>query len=520
MIKIKSGQDWSFDNIDDIYEQINEVATTVFKLNPYQVQLEIISSEQMLDAYVSSGLPIYYPHWSFGEQLVKESDAYNRGRMGLAYEIVINSNPCIAYLMEENTMLMQTLVIAHAAFGHNHFFKNNYMFKQWTDADGIVDYLSFAKNYILQCEEKYGDAVVEEVIDAAHALQLYSIDKYKRPAPLSAALEKTKQTDRDKYNQQQLNLIWNTIPSPPSDTTQTTVDDDKFPQSPQENILYFVEKNAPKLEEWKREIIRIIRRISQYFYPQRQTHLMNEGCATYFHYKIIHELYNRGIIDEGAMFEFYETHTAVTNQSEVFLDNGEENPHYSGFNVYALGFAMFNDIERIANNPTEEDREWFINQPWVGSSNWLETIHWAINNFKDESFIMQFLSPALMREFKMFVIHDDENDPMLEVSAIQNKQGYQEIRNKLAKQYNIGYSIPDIQVVDVDRWGDRSLTLRHYQIQNRPIHNDTAVETMRHLQYLWGYDIKMESISDDGNKTNVIHIGDHESVVDVFNDDD
>src|SRR3546814_5859781 len=89
---------------------------------------------------------------------------------GLAYELVINSDPCISYIMEENTAMMQTLVIAHAAFGHNHFFKNHYLFKQWTDADGILDYLEFAKSYIMNCEERYGQQQVEWLLDAAHAL--------------------------------------------------------------------------------------------------------------------------------------------------------------------------------------------------------------------------------------------------------------------------------------------------------------------------------------------------------------
>jgi len=518
MIKVKSGQDWSFSDIEDVYEQIEDVATNVFKLKTYQNQLEVISSEQMLDAYTSVGMPIYYPHWSFGEQFVKEREAYRRGRMGLAYEIVINSNPCIAYLMEENTMLMQTLVIAHAAFGHNHFFKNNYMFTQWTDADGIIDYLVFAKDYIRKCEDKYGEDEVEAVLDAAHALQTYGVDKYHRPPTLSAAMEKTKQQDRDSYNQKRLNLIWNTIPT--SEKEETKVNEEQFPESPQENILYFIEKNAPKMEEWKREVIRIVRQISQYFYPQRQTQLMNEGCATYFHYKIIHELHDRGVVDEGAMLEFYESHAGVTYQGEVFLDNGEMNPYYGGFNVYALGFAMYKDIERISTDPTDEDREWFSGQEWVGRGDWLETLHWAIENFKDESFISQFLSPKIIRDFKMFVVHDDEKDPKLEVSAIQNKQGYKEIRDKLSRQYNVGYHTPDIQVAHVDRWGDRTLTLNHYRLNNRPLDNDTAVETLKHLEYLWGYNVRLDSLDDDGTIRSSIDLGENEAIIDIFLEDD
>ena len=112
------------------------IARTELGLNIYPNQIEIITSEQMLDAYASGGLPLLYKHWSFGKHFAHEEASYRRGLKGLAYEIVINSSPCISYLMEENTSTMQTLVIAHAAFGHNHFFKNNYLFRQWTDAGG------------------------------------------------------------------------------------------------------------------------------------------------------------------------------------------------------------------------------------------------------------------------------------------------------------------------------------------------------------------------------------------------
>ena len=115
----------------------------------------------MLDAYSSVGMPLMYAHWSYGKRFVRDEVLYRKGYQALAYEIVINSNPCISYCMEEKTMAMQTVVIAHAAFGHNHFFKNNYLFQQWTDAGGILDYLDFAKRYVAGCEELHGVEVVE-----------------------------------------------------------------------------------------------------------------------------------------------------------------------------------------------------------------------------------------------------------------------------------------------------------------------------------------------------------------------
>ena len=136
--------------------RVSEIARSELGLDIYPNQIEVITAEQMLDAYSSVGMPLIYKHWSFGKHFAHHETLYRNGLKGLAYEIVINSSPCISYLMEENTATMQTLVIAHAAFGHNHFFKNNYLFHQWTDADGILEYLDFAKGYVARCEERYG----------------------------------------------------------------------------------------------------------------------------------------------------------------------------------------------------------------------------------------------------------------------------------------------------------------------------------------------------------------------------
>lgn len=510
---VTSGQDWNFDMIEEVYDRIKKIADEKYGLDYYPNQLEVISSEQMLDAYASVGLPVYYSHWSFGESFIKQMEAYKRGHMGLAYEIVINSKPCIAYLMEENTMLMQTLVIAHASFGHNHFFKNNYLFKQWTDAEGIIDYLVFAKKFIRECEERYGVDEVEATLDAAHSLQSYGVNKYKRPPKLSAAQEAALREEREKWYQSQINVIWNTIPHT-KDEEKNEEDDYRFLKESEENILYFIEKNAPRMPSWKREILRIVRRISQYFYPQSQTKVMNEGCATYFHYKIMHDLHEEGTVDDGAMLEFYHSHTGVVYQPDF------DSKWFSGINPYALGFAMMMDIERIAMDPTEEDREWFRGQEWVGSGDYISAIKYAIENFKDESFIHQYLSPKVIRDLKMFAIHDDDVDPQLEVSGIHNHRGYKTVRDALSRQYAIANYLPDIQVWDIDKWGDRTLTLRHTMHNRRPLNADETLETLKHVAFLWEYNVVLESIDDEDDVKAIFEIADGESMVDIFTDEE
>ena len=188
---ISKGSEWTFELLQEYDRELAKLAER-FKLDTYPNQIEVISSEQMLDAYASVGMPLMYNHWSFGKQFLSNQKSYQRGQMGLAYEIVINSNPCIAYLMEENTMPMQALVIAHACYGHNSFFKGNYLFRQWTDADSIIDYLLFAKNYIAECEEKHGVDAVEDLLDACHALMNQGVNRYERPRPISPEEEKAR----------------------------------------------------------------------------------------------------------------------------------------------------------------------------------------------------------------------------------------------------------------------------------------------------------------------------------------
>lgn len=488
---ISTSSEWTFELIDQYHQVIGEIAEE-FGLDTYPNQIEIISSEQMMDAYSSSGMPLFYNHWSYGKHFLGIENNYNRGQMGLAYEIVINSNPCIAYLMEENTMTMQALVIAHACYGHNSFFKGNYLFRTWTDADSIIDYLLFAKNYIAKCEERHGLAAVEELLDSCHALMNYGVDRYKRPHPISAEREKIWQQEREDILQRQVNDLWRTIPSGKPD--EEKIRRKPFPAEPQENLLYFLEKNAPLLEPWQREIVRIVRKIAQYFYPQRQTQVMNEGWACFWHYTILNEMYDRGLVTDGFILEFLQSHTSVIYQP------GFDSPYYSGINPYSLGFSMMSDIRRICEHPTDEDRQWF---PDFAGADWNETLHFAMRNFKDESFIQQFLSPKVIRDLKLFCALDDDKRNEVEIMAIHDEPGYRDIREQLAGQYNLGDREPNIQITNIDIRGDRSMRLQHHQHNRKPL-DDSTLEVLKHLHRLWGFNIQLDSIQGD-NVTHSYH---------------
>ena len=513
-----TGPDWTFDLIQKAFVEIEKIALEELKVSVFSSQIEIISAEQMLDNYTNVGLPINYSHWSMGKHFIRDESMYRRGQMNLAYEIVINSDPTIAYCMEENTAMMQLLVVSHAIFGHGHFFKNNYLFKAWTSPDTILDYMIFAKDYIKRCEERYGEMAVEQLLDSLHALQDYGVDRFHKPEKLSLAKEIEKQKDRIEYEEKTYNELWRTVdfavknkkdkaPTPLNPDIISIGGGDLLNQQfakdelnanakkqfnlPEENILYFIEKYSPILKPWQREVVRIVRKISQYFYPQKQTKVMNEGCATFVHYYIMNRLYDKGLINEGSMLEFLASHTGVIRQPD-FDERG-----FSGFNPYALGFAMMQDIVRICEDPTDEDREWFPDL--AGSGDGLAALRYAWENYRDESFILQYLSPKVMRDFHMFALSDGSED-FIEVSKIHNERGYDKVRKTLAGMYNLSNIEPDIQIADVNMTGDRTLTLRHTMLRDIPLSKTNTEEVLKHLSRLWGYPIVLKSVSYDGSQ--------------------
>lgn len=492
------GAEWNFDLLKRSYDAIEEIGVGEMGLEIYTNQIEVITAEQMLDSYASIGMPNMYRHWSFGKHFAREELLYRKGARALAYELVINSDPCINYVMEENTMTMQLLVMAHAAMGHNHFFRNNYLFRQWTDATSILDYLRFAKEYVSECEEKYGVETVEAVLDSAHALMPQGISRHPVRRQSRAALHDRERRRRE-HEEATYNELWRTVPRsqlairPQSAEAKEAAEESESLGLPQENVLYFLEKHAPKLDDWKRELLRIVRMLGQYFYPQRQTKVMNEGCATFVHYEIMNRLYDKGLIGEGSMLEFMHSHSSVVYQPR-FEDKG-----FNGFNPYALGFAMMRDIKRISEEPTPEDRAWF--PEFAGNGDALGNLKEAWANYRDDSFIMQYLSPKLIRDLRLFQLHDNTASSFVEVKAIHDEIGYRKVRKTLGEQYDAAARDPDIQVVNADLSGGRRLTLQHRVRRGVLLDKDLCDRTLQHVAHLWGYRVKMLEIDAESGKT-------------------
>ena len=473
-----SKSDWNEETIQVFSEIIDKMSIDLLGLDVYPNQFEIVSSEQLLDAYALIGLPLSYNHWKFGKDYIVNTNNYKKGRMGLSYEMVINSNPCISYNLEDNDTCLMLLVYAHVQ-GHNHFFKNNYLFKQWTQSDSIIDYMLFAKNFIAKCEEKYGYEEVEMVLDACHALMNYGVDKYKKPTKLTPKEEHDRLIKKIEDDRILLDDIWRTLPK----EEQKRKRKERFPAQPEENILYFIEKNSPKLKAWQREIVRIVRKVSQYFYPQGQTKVINEGCATFTHYEIVNKMFEEGYLDDGFMLEFMHHH------SNVIFQPGFDSKFYSGLNPYTLGFNIFSDLKRMSLDPTAEDLHWFPDI--AGKGNWAENFRWIVENFKDETFVLQYLSPKVMRDMRLFEISDEADSNFYKVSSIHNEKGYKKVRQSLSEFYNRSRYVPDIQVYNVDVYGSRSLTLEYTPLDGRELDANEVDKVLPHIKYLWGFPVKV-----------------------------
>lgn len=189
----------------------------------------------------------------------------------------------------------------------------------------------------------------------------------------------------------------------------------------------------------------------------------------------------------------------LRNHSNVVFQPGFDDPRFSGINPYALGFAMMQDIQRIAMEPTAEDRDWFPDI--AGNGDWRETLLEAWANHRDESFIRQYLSPALIRKWRLFVLDDAAQESHFEVGSIHNERGYEKVRTALANNYDIGATRPDIQVVDVDLLGDRLLRLQQTVKNGILLDKDSRDATLRHIRSLWGYDVSLAGVDAETGST-------------------
>ena len=379
----------------------------------------------MLDAYSSIGMPLMYRHWSFGKHFVHEEHLYRKGRRGLAYELVINSNPCIVYLMEENTMAMQALVTAHAAFGHNHFFKNNYLFQQWTDAGAILNYMEFAKSYIQRCEEKHGLAAVEAVLDAAHALMDQGVFRYRRPPRLST-LKRSASAPASGWNTRSSPSATCGEPYPPARTAG--------PRRRRRSEVLGAQEGAeaaggePALFPGEEQPgSGAVAARDPAHRPRRRAVLLSAAADQGDERRLrdlrpLHD--HEHAVRPAAGSAKAPCWRCWHSHSNVVFQPGFDDPRYSGHQPLCAGFRP--DAGHSAHLPPIRRPKTGTGFPSIaGNGDWLGTLLDAWANHRDESFVLQYLSPALIRKMRLFVLGDEANESYYQVASIHDERGYE-----------------------------------------------------------------------------------------------
>lgn len=470
--------EWSLDTLHRMWDVIEGIAVNKYKLDFYPPEFRLIDFDGMLNAYSTHALPGMYEHHSFGKQYLIEKDKYKKSD-NLAFEVVINSNPSVCYLMDSNTATTQAIVITHAAVGHSTFFKTNHMFQRNCQAETILPFLERSSKRIKELEEKYGDWKVERSLDYIHMLGIFSYDKELPQTYISKKDKKQRNSDlveaRNKYEDKILDFTMKGKQIPSIREMLLNYDRDVKPEEPSENVLKYIVENSINISDMDRELIHIYLRINSYLYPQLHNQVSNEGTACFWHYTLMNDLYDEGYIDESSYWEFLQMHASVIYQSKVSEDRGDINP-------YKLGFSIYQDIRRIATNPTEEDKRFFPD--WAGNGDWLSVVKHATANYKDESFITQYLSPKVIRDLKLVSATYDFDNRQTIVTSDHTEEHYYNITDNLSKNYDVFRKIPKISVKALKEEREKLFIL--YQDSNgRTLDLATRTRFERAVRHFW-----------------------------------
>ena len=461
-------------NVEDLAKWDDRIRELVerYGLNCYPQEFEICDHNEMLGYMAYTGMPSHYPHWSYGKSFERQKTMYEYGVSGLPYEMVINSNPCLAYLMKDNTLLLQVLTIAHV-YGHNDFFANNFTFTSGTAARHVLPSFKSHANRISSYMEdpSIGIEIVEGAIDDAHAIC------YQRSRNLAIQrLSQKEQVVRAWERAQPAADPWREI-HPKQEYQAPNLS--KIPAEPDENILQFIAKYNPYLPEWKRDVIGIVDHQTQYFMPQMDTKIMNEGWASYWHHKILNELQ----LPQGMHIEFLVRHNQVLR------------PHPGGLNPYHLGFVLWRDIERRWNMG-DTGHEWSEDKPKTsqGIADENDTpgrkkIFEVREADRDQSFLRRFLTREVMEDLNLFQHERRGKDRV--VTKVSTEESWKEVRDNLIKNVGTG-SIPIIKVDDADFGKNRTLYLKHYH-DGRDLQLEYAEHTLKHVAKLWEREVVLET---------------------------
>tara|TARA_A100001011_G_scaffold400058_1_gene512026 strand:+ start:970 stop:2361 length:1392 start_codon:yes stop_codon:yes gene_type:complete len=430
-------------------------------LDFFPIKFEVASQAVMLEV-MSYGLPTRARHWSYGQSYQYQKIS---GEMGWSkvYELILNNDPSYAFLLETNSDIANTMVIAHC-FGHSHFFKNNYLFKQ-TDRKMVYHAASRAQrieNYI----EKYGIEEVEHVMDIGFALDKH-IDWHKgvyRKRYSEVALEPS----REKKSGDEFEDL---LGRPNKDLGNYEAENQNFPPNKETDLLWFI-TNYSNLPNWKRDILEIIRQESYYFYPQYFTKIMNEGFASYCHAEL---MYLFDDIDPEDHLEFCKIHERVVQPGSNKLK----------INPYFLGFSIFNDIKKKWDKK-HEDGESEING--------LQKMYEIVEEEDDVSFLRNYLSQDVADELKLFAYVKKYSKTSGEYIQVESRD-LDDIVEYLTKDL-FNYRAPLIAITKASESG---IELQHLSKEVGTLEKEHVSKVMEYLFEIWRCPVNLETVDDSGD---------------------
>jgi stage V sporulation protein R len=453
--------DYTIEDIEHWDSRIHEVAAR-FGLDIYPQEFDICDSNQMLGYMAYSGMPSHYPHWSYGKAYEKLKTLYDHGVTGLPYEMVINSNPSLAYLMRENSLCLQILTIAHV-YAHNDFFKNNFTFKTTRPEFTISTFKTHANRIRDYSEDpSIGIDKVEPVLDAAHALSLQ--------CRRNIAVRKLTRTEQEARSIEATTPASDPFWQVHKRAEHTVPELHKVPLVPEEDLLLFIAEHNPYMSAWEKDLLTIVHEEAQYFIPQIETKIMNEGWASYWHKRILEAL----DLPEAIHLEFLVRHNQVVR------------PTPGSINPYHLGLRIWECIAGEANGRKTEEGGTGV----PSTTQDRESMFQVRETDRDVSFLRRFLSEELARDLDLFQYEPKGDD--LVISHVANKEGWPQIKESLLRNVGMG-QVPVIKIEDADFGNNRTLYLRHYH-DGRDIHLESAEKTLGYVHRLWGKEVALETL--------------------------
>lgn len=460
------------------FDEILQRVARDFDLDFFPQEFDVIPAQKMQEI-LAYRFPVNFSHWSFGRDYEREKTLYEHGG-GIPYEVVLNSDPSRAYLMNTNPFPVQVMVMAHV-YAHNDFMKNNFHFTP-TRKD-ILPSAAEAAIRFQKYEKRFGLQEVEHLLDAGLSIELnIGPDFFVR-----------EESEEEQWERLTVCPALPEIPGPYDDLIHRPKAEPppkdlhhrKTPLEPERDVLLYIMNHSPKpLEEWEKDILSVLRDQSRYFMPQRRTKIMNEGWATFWHMKIMDRLFKDGFLreEEHGFYNLYNSRVLATNPRT-------QNP-------YLIGLRIFEDIEERWNKGRfgkewEECEDPQKKEAWdLRTGKGREKIFEVRRCFSDRFYIEQFLTEKLVDDLNLYLYEGQQKQD--EIQYVITDRDWRRLKSLLVSHLST-FGIPLILVIDGDFKGRRELYLKH-AYEGVELDQEYRDKTMENIYYLWDRPIHLETV--------------------------